>query len=78
MSFSFPPVFRYAAELSVMFRYFHYLTGVYVLTYLTVTKRQFGFNGLSFLVSLDVKINPRFSEGKKRGAVKWDIYEKAF
>ena len=37
MSFSFPPVFRYAAELSVMFRYFHYLTGVYVPTYLTVT-----------------------------------------
>ena len=37
MSFLFPPVFRYATELSVMFRYFHYLTGVYVPTYLTVT-----------------------------------------
>lgn len=30
-------MFRYVAELSVMFRYFHYLSGVYVPTYLTVT-----------------------------------------
>ena len=40
MSFEFPPVFRYVSELSVMFRYFHYLTGVYVPYYLTVTVKD--------------------------------------